>query len=202
FIFQRIFDVIAIDGPLLPNFSFDDRRRICESILSRGRFQRRCKPGFSHFGLGLQFRQAAHRVAGSVAAHARLINAGHSHLLSGPAVVEAFPNAFLGVLLSDDEYAQMPKLRRGQKFDWLYDRAVATGALLRVMDQIAWQDKMLATRVQTEKDHDKRAALICLLTAGSFAAGKATPVGDALTGHIWLPPAPCIADWAKRQLDI
>ena len=36
------------------------------------------------------------------------------------AVVEAFPNAFLGVCLDNEVFTNMPVLSRGEKFDWLY----------------------------------------------------------------------------------
>lgn len=54
-------DQIAVDGPLVPNQH--RRARTVESRFSRGAFQRRCKPGFSHFGQGLQLREAAHKAA-------------------------------------------------------------------------------------------------------------------------------------------
>ena len=36
-------------------------------------------------------------------------------------LVEAFPNAFMGVLLPSDCFDRLPKLGRGKKFEWLYD---------------------------------------------------------------------------------
>jgi hypothetical protein len=46
----------------------------------------------------------------------------------GP-VVEAFPNAFLGVLMPEVELLAAPKFKRGRHFDWLYDQMFTTGRL-------------------------------------------------------------------------
>jgi hypothetical protein len=35
--------------------------------------------------------------------------------------VEAFPNAFLGVLMPEEELALAPKFNRGRRLDWLYE---------------------------------------------------------------------------------
>jgi hypothetical protein len=43
--------------------------------------------------------------------------------------VEAFPNAFLGVLMPEEELALAPKFKRGRRFDWLYAQVVTTGRL-------------------------------------------------------------------------
>jgi hypothetical protein len=34
-------------------------------------------------------------------------------------IVEAFPNAFLGVLMPEEELLSAPGLKRGRRFDWL-----------------------------------------------------------------------------------
>jgi hypothetical protein len=44
-------------------------------------------------------------------------------------MVEAFPNAFLGVLIPEEELALAPKFKRGHRFDWLYDQMVKSGRL-------------------------------------------------------------------------
>src|ERR1700736_498089 len=51
--------VIAIDGPLLPLGTDLQLRRHVESVFSRASFHNRCKPGLSHHGVGLEFRQAS-----------------------------------------------------------------------------------------------------------------------------------------------
>jgi hypothetical protein len=93
--------VIAIDGPLLPS---DADRNICrhvESVFIRTPFHNRCRPGLSHHGVGLELRQASGDACtqfGRLLATSALGNGGLV-CREGP-IVEAFPNAFLGVLLA------------------------------------------------------------------------------------------------------
>ena len=102
-------DVVAIDAPILPRGTADTLPRYCESIFSRGLFQKRCKPGMSHIrGTGQLLREHGRRAAEQL--HPATVN------------VEAFPNAFLGVVIEDDDYLRAEKIRRGKKFDWLYQR--------------------------------------------------------------------------------
>lgn len=104
----RDVDVIAIDAPILPPGTPVPQPRECEHVLSRGLFQTRCKPGMSHIpGTGQRLREHGRRAA-DLGAH------------GSAKVVEAFPNAFLGVALPDEVFVSRPKLKRGQKFDWLY----------------------------------------------------------------------------------
>lgn len=114
--------VTAIDAPLLPEL--DSHIRLCERVVASGSFQNRCKAGFSHApGTGHELRRAGFESAGQF----RDLTSRGGGQAAFPRVfaesktVEAFPNAFLGVCLSDDAYARMPALRRGQRFDWLYD---------------------------------------------------------------------------------
>ena len=49
--------------------------------------------------------------------------------------MEAFPNAFLGVLMPEDELLAAPKFKRGRRFDWLYDQMVTTGSLESLLSE-------------------------------------------------------------------
>src|SRR5208282_661235 len=51
--------VIAIDGPLLPLGADPQIQRHVESLFIRAPFHNRCRPGLSHNGVGVQFRQAS-----------------------------------------------------------------------------------------------------------------------------------------------
>jgi hypothetical protein len=42
----------------------------------------------------------------------------------GGLIVEAIPNASLGVLTPEIELLSAPRLKRGQRFDWLYEQMV------------------------------------------------------------------------------
>ncbi|MDQ0390685.1 DUF429 domain-containing protein [Labrys monachus] len=193
------FRVIAIDGPLVPAGSPDRLVRSCEQLLARGAFQRRCKPGSSHFGTGLQLKRAALETASQIR-HLTSAPMFETAIFRDAAIVEAFPNAFLGVLLPEQAFAAGP-IRRGRKFDWMYERAVEAGRLADLMAAIGWDAPDLLRRIETEGDHERRAAFLCLLTAACAAAGKAEAVGDAAGGWIWLPPRAVWDPWALAALD-
>jgi hypothetical protein len=125
------------------------------------------------------------------AAHATRQQFGFT--FGGSVVVEAFPNLFLGVLVSEEDYARIPKLRRGQKFDWLYDHAKENLMCLRKYLRLP---KCVWRRVLTENDHELRAALICLLTAALEAENKAVRTGEETGGWFWLPPLELWKSWA------
>lgn len=192
------FSVIAIDGPLVPVGSRDLLVRTCEQVLARGAFQKRCKPGCSHFGTGLQLKSAALETARQVS-HLTFTPIFANAVFDDVAIIEAFPNAFLGVLLSDQTFATRP-VRRGKKFDWMYDQAIEACLFAKLMSVISWDAPDLLDRIETERDHEKRAAYICLLTAACAAAGKAEVVGDISSGWTWLPPLEIWASWAQEAL--
>ncbi|WEX77245.1 hypothetical protein PYH37_005635 [Sinorhizobium numidicum] len=80
-------------------------------------------------------------------------------LSSAPRFVEAFQNAFLGVLLSDERFA-ISKAAKRKDFDWLYDHAVETGILESLIEFSGWSDERLLQNVLTERDYEKLAAWI------------------------------------------
>ena len=195
-------NVIALDGPLLPKGVNELVRRRCEFLFIRAPFWNRCKPGLSHFGFGLELRRAAAE-AGAQFSHllADSTRSTHKAFVSccGP-IVEAFPNAFLAVLLPEEEFQSATKLRRGQRFDWLYKRAVETGRLGSTLSKELDLPGEVWRRLSAEIDHERRAALICLLTAAFAAQGTAHKVGDAEGGWFWLPPLFLWHDWARDGL--
>jgi hypothetical protein len=124
---------IAIDEPLLPQGADNLIRRSCEAIFVRAPFHNRCKPGLSHWGFGLELRRASAEAClrfGGLLDPAfesrRYVN------YRGP-IVEAFPNAFLGVLTLEAELLTAPKLKRGRRFDWLYEQIATTGRLESIL---------------------------------------------------------------------
>ena len=155
---DRPFDLVAIDGPLLPRLGGSAGRRTCERVFVRGLFQRRCKPGESHVrGTG----QALARAAGETAHHVAELTAGPRPDASCPwvvaerAIVEAFPNAFLGVLLPDEAFETLPP-GRGKKFDALFEAVRRRGVLLRLMNELRWPDDDLRDALVTNAQHDER----------------------------------------------
>lgn len=194
---------IAIDAPLLPTGTADTLPRHCERVFSRGLFQKRCKPGMSHVrGTGQLLREHGRRVAEQLLAARPFRHSTHplQRVWPDAPIVEAFPNAFLGIVLPDENYVTATKIKRGGKFDWLYDRWIDRGIFSRVVAASHLPNE-IATRCVAEKDHDIRAALVCLLTAAFAANGTAVAVGQDVDGYFFLPPTHLWATWAKDSLD-
>ncbi len=199
-----IYDLIAIDGPILPEGSKNLAMvRPVERLLSKGLFQKRCKPGMSHVrGTGIRLREAS-GFAASFAAH---LTSGSRVTTSFPcvrdgAVIEAFPNAFLGVCLEDEVFGKMPVLNRGEKFDWLYyhwreKRLVKKLTSLSLRERFYFDETFHRTA-----HHEHRAALVCLLTALCVSRGQFTAVGEERGGWLFLPPWECWAEWAREAAE-
>lgn len=199
---SKVFDSIAIDGPLIPVEADQRCRRVAESLLVGGDFEKRCKPGMSHSGQGLQLREAAHQTLIHLTDRAKATPELHKMPVLYPSglIVEAFPNAFLGVMLDDRTYSQQPTLKRGKKFDWLYERAVENGLIGALMDYLTLSRWVDASRFELEQHHERRAALICVLTAACALADEAECIGDVAGGWICLPPKALWTDWARDAL--
>jgi len=194
--------VIALDGPLLPQGADNLIPRPCESVFIHAPFHNRCKPGLSHWGRGLELRRAAAEACaqfkGALACPAAETDK-HSIRRHGP-VVEAFPNAFLGVLMPEKEFRSPPTLRRGRRFDWLYDQVVKTGNLEATLSRSLELPAEVWRCLKSETDHELRAALICLLTAAVAVQGTAAVIGDETGGWFWLPPWSLWQPWATQGL--
>lgn len=186
-------EAIAIDGPLLPDLVDSQLVRPCEQFFSRGLFCKRCKPGLSHFGTGFQLRKAAFETVHQFGFHCY----GPDYRL-GVEIAEAFPNLFLGVMVADACYRAMPKLIRGQKFDWLYDNCLEK--LKRLADYVPLTG-VVHDQIQVETDHEMRAALVCLLTAGLAAKKTAVRAGCDFGGWFWLPPIELWEPWAVESAE-
>jgi predicted nuclease with RNAse H fold len=199
FLDRPLYDAIAIDGPIVPTATSPEQViRRCERLLSKGPFGKRCKPGFSHFGTGLRLRQAATTIASEMPRHRR-----HS----GVRVVEAFPNAFLGVMLDDKTYAAFERIPRGKKSDIFFTQASRDRIFDRLFECLGWDDDMLRKQIEavaretTRISHEHRAAFVCVLTAACALSEQAAYIGDEVGGSICLPPLCLWADWAKAALE-
>jgi predicted RNase H-like nuclease len=196
-------DLAAIDAPILGRDSYD--KRACERLFTLGCFQRRCKPGLSHVpGTGRAFRQAGHESARQLSE----ISSGRELLVKFPRVwgarnlIEAFPNAFMGVLLPGGCFDQMPKLRRGRKFEWLYNECRERNIFDSVVNMIGTATlRSILQHIKSNQNHDQKAALICLLTAAAVTAGRYTAVGDPAGGYFFLPPWEAWAPWARQEVE-
>lgn len=198
------FHVAAIDAPVLPEMGSD--RRDCERIFTLGRFQRRCKPGLSHVpGTGHELRNAGEEACKQLCQLKSMgeLLPGSLRLKQGLNVVEAFPNAFLALSLPTDVFENVPYLRRGKKFDWLYEQSIETDRISKVADIIGLQHIHKVTeKIKLCTNHDQRAALICLFTAAGVAAGKFTAVGSKPGGYFFLPPWEAWDSWAQNELKL
>lgn len=194
-------DALAIDAPLTPEGLPLNGRRQVERIFSRGAFQKRCKPGFSHVpGTGQLLRSHGAAAAAIATACTRSTDdVAFPRIVPGCNIVEAFPNAFLGVAIDSSEYDRMPQLRRGGKFDWLYDRWIESGLFTLAAGRCGLPPA-ISDAMTLERDHELRAALVCLLTAAFAHAGASTPVGDEQGGYFFLPPRDLWADWATEAI--
>lgn len=197
---STVFSVIAIDGPLVPVGADDSLGRLCERLFIRGTFQTRCKPGLSNRGYGKDLSRAASQTAEQVLHLAMPSEAIEKAIRPGTSIIEAFPNAFLGVLLHEARFAMSAAGKR-KKFDWLYENAVDSGVLAALFQALGWHNRILIDIVLAEKDHEKRAAWICLLTAACAATGTSEVVGDDIGGWFWLPPSDLWAPWAQDALE-
>lgn len=128
------FDLAAFDAPLVP-FGPGVSRRGCEAVFYRGIFTNRCRPGMSHFGQGLLFRQAGAQAAEQLLPIVRDDYRPSLAALAGATMVEAFPSAFLGVLLPDGVIARLPS-NRSEKSDRLYEACLAHGAFDRLIAEL------------------------------------------------------------------
>jgi hypothetical protein len=194
--------VTAMDGPLLrvPH----TEKRACEKIFSMGLFQRRCKPGFSHIrGTGSMFREAGWVSANQFAnvTPGLKLSCEFPRIWAGSNLVEAFPNAFLGVSIPNSRFNNMQNLRRGQKFDWLYDQCLEVQAFTNIIEAIGSEELWAILKtIQTNRDHEERASLVCLLISAAVATGQYTAVGDKQGGYFFLPPWNSWAEWAQEEL--
>jgi predicted nuclease with RNAse H fold len=193
--------IIAIDGPLLPQGADNLIRRSCEAIFVRVPFHNRCKPGLSHWGFGSELRRAS---AEACLQFGQLLDPafeGRAYVDYRGPIVEAFPNAFLAVLMPEAELLTAPKLKRGRRFDWLYQQTATTGRLESILASRLDLPREVWDWVRTERNHELRAALICLLTAAFAAQGAAEVVGEPTSGWFWLPSKALWQPWATEGIE-
>lgn len=197
------FDMLAIDGPVLPAGTLHYDRRVCETAFVTGAFQRRCKPGLSHVaGTGQALRRAGCDTAAQFAAETtgEAAVTDLPRIQQGRNIIEAFPNAFLGVLLPDGSYVAQPKLKRGAKFGWLLEKCRESQALERLKEMIGWDAPALWEGLRTNGHHEEQAGIVCAVTAVCAWQGKYVAVGEPAGGYFFLPPWTLWQDWAKSAL--
>ena len=189
-------EAVAIDGPLTRGLRRVPHYRAAEALLSRGVFQLRGKPGQTSSPTGQQLHHHATLLAELVLERAQaglfsISPASHIEAIHTAAIVEAFPNQFLAVLIQE---LNLPRLHRDASDR--YWEVLAAGNELRNLLTHLLPSRTLVTTFEQISDHDQRAAVVCALTGLSVVAGGAVGVGDPADGDIFLPPA---ALWGRSQ---
>jgi hypothetical protein len=166
---------VAVDGPLRPDLQCDGSRyRAAEALLSCGCFQKRGKPGQTNAGSGPRLHEEATKLAHFAKRHCRV---------DREAVVEAFPNMFLGVLCDEAAYPNKPTKKR-KWTDSLYEPV--EGKLRGIVAELLPGREIVGSFKL--RDHEHIASFACALTALASAAGRYVAVGSHEDGFIVLPP--------------
>jgi predicted nuclease with RNAse H fold len=182
-------DAVAIDGPLTRGLRHVPHYRAAEALLSRGVFQLRGKPGQTSSPTGQQLHHHATLLAELTLERAQaglfsISRASHIEAIHDAAIVEAFPNQFLAVLIHE---SNLPPLHRDAS-DRYWEVLAARNGLTSLLTHLL-PSRAPVTRFEQISDHDQRAAVVCALTGLSVVAGLAVGVGDPVDGDIFLPPA-------------
>ena len=186
----------ALDGPLKAGFGPIGVYRHAERMLTRGFQPLIGKPGQSSTPVGRLLNDHADRNAIALRATGRVAPARHAQAIDRACIVEAFPSAYLGMLIAAP--ADLGA-RRHDRSDLFYRHLAENGTL----DALAAH--LLPGRAPNRAfaavtDHDDRAALVCALTALGVAGGDYLAVGDPADGWIVLPPPARIQPWAHAIL--
>jgi hypothetical protein len=123
-------------------------------------------------------------------------------VLPGKPIIEAFPNTFMGVLLPAESFAEWSKALGKAKSNWLFEKAAELGVFGKLLSKLGISSARIRKKFEEAKDHDERAALICLLTAMFAWSRDAVIVGDYVGGWFWLPPMSLWDPWASAALKV
>ncbi len=190
-------DAVAIDGPLRPNLAVLQEHRKAESALSRGKFQRRCQPGSTGSQRGFKLHQEATEIArlflGRKASRFAVDSRGCGPGIIAENVYEAYPDAFLAVMVEDAAFPVPPA--KAPRTDRLWGACVE-----RKLPEIV---RLLGQRdsdFRGTENHDERAAVVCALTAWAAHSSEFVAVGDSKGGYIVLPPWALWQNWSRQAI--
>ncbi len=119
-------EAAAFDGPLRAGLDVVGRYRLAERMLTRRLGRRIGKPGQANAPVGKSLNAAANDCVGVVLRGCDLAPATHAVRIDDRAVVEAFPGAFLGVMLPDPSALAAV---RADRSDIFYRHLAELGAL-------------------------------------------------------------------------
>lgn len=188
-------EAAAFDGPLRAGFDVIGRYRTAERMLTRRLQPKIGEPGQASVPVGQALNAAANTCVRIVLEHCDVAPARHAVPIDRRAVVEAFPGAFMGVMLEDPKAVLA---RRGDRSDVFFQHLAHTGDLQRLMAHLLPR-RSVPQALQAVTNHDDRAAFICAITALSVAAQDFVAAGDP-DGWIVLPPRPFVQAWALADL--
>jgi Protein of unknown function (DUF429) len=186
----------GVDAPLRAGFEVIGGHRVAERMLTRRLQSKIGKPGQASAPVGKALNTAANDCAAVVIKACQLATATHVVRIDRKAIVEAFPSAFLGVMLRDPTAV---KAQRGNRSDVYFQHLTDRGTLQLLLQHLL-PNRELELSLTGVVNHDDRAALICALTALAVAAGDYTAVGDN-DGWIILPPRRFVRSWARSALE-
>ena len=185
----------AFDGPLRRGLDEIGAYRKAERMLTLGFQPLIGKPGQSSSPVGRSLNTHANLCAQAVAATGHVAPAEHAEAIHPQAIVEAFPSAWLGMLIADPAVLGATRKDRSDLF---YRHLADTGGLGTVLARLL-PGRQAAEPFAVVSNHDDRAALICAMTALGVAARDYRSVGDD-QGWIILPPPALIQPWVRDQL--
>ncbi len=181
---------VGIDGPLCRGLGPVNHYRAAEAMLNHAGIRERCNPSPANSGSGPSLHDHATTLARLFLAlqsekHCNIARADDErYTIHQSCIVEAFPDAFLAFLLPLNEI--QAGISRGERSDQYWEVAVANGylqALIRRLERGVHFDPLGSIR-----NHDRRAAFICALSAMCVARNKYVAVGAPGSGDIILPP--------------
>ena len=179
-------EAVAVDGPLRPDLECRETYRGADALLCRGLFAQRGKVGATSSRSGFRLHQEAVVLADLALEHP-VARARHRPAIHARAVVEAFPNLFLGVLCDACAAAPYPVPLRPRQWTDAFYPALAAGGRLDALLRRLLPGRRLDAAWTSVTDHDDRAALACALAALGVAVGLFVAVG-AEDGWVILPP--------------
>jgi len=193
---RKRLEAAAFDGPVREGFDVIGRYRVADRMLTRRLQPKIGKPGQASAPVGKRLNVATNDLVRITLKHCEIALARHAMRIDARAVVEAFPTAFLGVMLRDPTAITVS---RSDRSDVFFQHLAANGALEHLITHLL-PGRSPTAPLASLTNHDDRAALICALTALSVAADDFTAVGDA-DGWIVLPPRPFVRSWARADLE-
>lgn len=164
--------VAALDGPLRGDLAIIGRYRTAERMLTRRLAPLIGKPGQASAPVGKALNEHTNECCRILLRLASIGPSFHLQSLNDHALVEAFPSAFLGVLIEDPAALGA---RRGDRSDTFYQAVVETGQLGQLFHHLL-PGRSLAFAPSQFTNHDDRAALVCAITALCVAVGDYTAV--------------------------